>query len=211
MTEQLGNTVLLSVALVAAVHFLYRRYHARSMARSQQNDDDDDDDSLATILSPAYLGLDGDEALVQATRATLERDQIVVLPDFLLPGAVKKLAEDGLQAAAGVRHGGLHYSSPYYKEPDPTLPTEHPKNAKSSKAMRYVTNDLIPPESALRKLHESRRFSRFLSACTGVSDIYHCEQALGAHEIGLAHSTPTYAETRECARAATARRRLPAL
>ena len=145
-------------------------------------------DPLAHIITPRYLGLGDDDALVNQTRATLEADQIVVLPDFLRPECVRDMAARALETSEAVAHGGLHYSSPYYKEPVPSLPLDHPCNAKSGKSMRYVTNDLIDLASPLRALHNSERFTRFLCAATGRPNLFHYGCQLSKLVFSIHHS-----------------------
>jgi hypothetical protein len=118
---------------------------------------------ITTIINRKFINFENDLALVAKAKAEIAERQIAILPKFLAPKVAKRLALFAQQRVTGIQHQGTHFTSPYYAEGDSSLPTNHPRNRKVGKSMRYITNEGIPNDNELRTLHESARLRKFLN------------------------------------------------
>ncbi|MCH8550363.1 MAG: hypothetical protein LAT62_00410 [Natronospirillum sp.] len=117
--------------------------------------------------------LDSDEgqALVRHCRKQLEDDGCVVLDQFVPTEALARL-EAETERLSPDAHYNQTETNPYNGDPDPSLPTNHPKNRFADRTNGFVAGDRINSETIIRQVYESSDFQRFIAAVVELEEIH---------------------------------------
>ena len=118
-------------------------------------------------------------------RTTLDDAGVLVLPRFLTPAAIDSVQQDGLE------HQHLAYYTAddhniYLTESDGSYAADHPRNRLVASSKGCITDDQIPPESALRALYDDEDFRSFLCHVLGEAELYEYADSLSSINLHYA-------------------------
>jgi hypothetical protein len=99
---------------------------------------------------------------VSELRQNLHDDGFCRLDGFLFPNAIDRLVAE-VEPLESSAYFGLTEATPYFNDPEPDLPDNHPRNIRTPRELGIVAADLIPPESDLFKLYAWDPFKDFLA------------------------------------------------
>lgn len=125
-------------------------------------------------------------ALAEKCRAELAAGGSCLLPGFLTPPAVARMAQEAA-AVAPLAHrkpggrGGTAYLAP----PDESYPDRHPRRRLQTSSVGAVAYDLIPGGSLIRRLYEWDGLLDFLAAALGNERLYRYADPLGALNLAV--------------------------
>jgi hypothetical protein len=148
--------------------------------RAPENLVDLDRYPLTTPDAPGYA------AEVARIRADLARDGAASLPGFLRPEAVELMAFEA-EALSPLAYTGPTEVSPYFFNYDlaATDDPTHPTKRRGKRALGQVAYDLIPEESALRRLFFWEPLPAFLAAALDLPRLYRTEDPYQALNISV--------------------------
>lgn len=104
-------------------------------------------------------------------RNKLDQEGALVLPGFMMAGAVetvRKQSEKDQDKAYYCTQEHNVYISPS----DPDFSESHPRNRKVVSSKGCITDDIVPADSPLRALYDSKEFRAFLCAVLGEDALY---------------------------------------
>src|ERR1700738_1653535 len=105
------------------------------------------------------------QALAADCRAQLAATGSCLLPGFLVPGAVARMAAEAASVAPlAHRKPGGRGATAYLAAPDESFPEGHPRRRLQTSSVGAVSYDLIPPASLIRQLYEWDGLRDFLAA-----------------------------------------------
>ncbi len=123
-------------------------------------------------------------ALAEDCRAQLAATGSCLLPGFLRPDAVARMAAEAAAVAPlAHRKPGGRGATAYLAAPDESFPEGHPKRRIQSSSVGAVAYDLIPRGSLVRELYEWDGLLDFLAAALGKDRLYRYADPLGALNI----------------------------
>lgn len=96
---------------------------------------------------------------------------VLSMPGFVRPDAIAAIHAEGAQNADRVYAKTEHHTV-YLSAPDPAYPADHPRNRMVTSSKGCLTDDVISPDSALRKLYDSDLFRAFLCDVLGEQALY---------------------------------------
>jgi hypothetical protein len=124
------------------------------------------------------------QALAAACRAQLAETGSCLLPGFLRPDAVARMAEEAAAVAPlAHRKPGGRGATAYLAPPDESFPEGHPRRRLQTSSVGAVAYDLIPRGSLVRALYEWDGLLEFLAASLGKDRLYRYADPLGALNI----------------------------
>jgi hypothetical protein len=124
------------------------------------------------------------QALAGDCRAQLAATGSCLLPGFLLPDAVARMAEEAAAIAPlAHRKPGGRGATAYLAPPDEGFPEGHPRRRLQTSSVGAVAYDLIPRDSLVRQLYEWDGLLDFLAAALGKDTLYRYADPLGALNI----------------------------
>jgi hypothetical protein len=124
------------------------------------------------------------QALAAACRAQLAKTGSCLLPGFLRPDAVARMAEEAAAVAPlAHRKPGGRGATAYLAPPDESFPEGHPRRRLQTSSVGAVAYDLIPRGSLVRALYEWDGLLEFLAASLGKDRLYRYADPLGALNI----------------------------
>src|SRR3954451_13431016 len=108
------------------------------------------------------------QALAADCRAQLAATGSCLLPGFLHPDAVARMAAEAASVAPlAHRKPGGRGATAYLAPPDESFPEGHPRRRLQTSSVGAVAYDLIPPGSLVRQLYEWDGLLNFLAAALG--------------------------------------------
>jgi len=96
-------------------------------------------------------------------KSMLDESGVLVLPEFVLPEAVKSIQQEGIAN----QHQAFYTASKhnvYLKPSDEAFESNHPRNREITSSKGCITTDQIPSESSLHTLYNSAELQEFLCA-----------------------------------------------
>ena len=126
-----------------------------------------------------------DAAFARSCQQTLDRDGVLVLPDFLTADA---LAAIHAEAVAGREHAYFcaQNHSVYLTPPDPAYAEDHPANRQVVSSKGCICDDMVSEQSPLRQLYDAPAFRDFVKAVTGQAGLYPYADPLSSINIHYA-------------------------
>ena len=114
-------------------------------------------------------------AIVQRLRSDLDGQQYCVLPDFITPAALSAMLRevDGVRASA--YRNRSRRNCYLYRQPDPALPADHPKNIFLDASYSMIGNHLLPETSLLKGLYNWPGMIAFVADIVGAAALYQNE------------------------------------
>ena len=116
--------------------------------------------------------------LVGRLRDELDQQQYVVLPDFIRPAARVQAIEQIEGALHLANHNHSDRNCYLQREPDKSLPKDHPRNVFLSASTWMLAADLLPPDSPLKTLYYWDQMKKMVAAIVGVDTLYDNEDPL---------------------------------
>ena len=118
-------------------------------------------------------------------KSTLDENGALVLRNFLTPAAIQSIRDEG------IRNQHLAYytvedHNVYLTHTDEDYAPNHPRNRLVSSSKGCITDDQIPPDSALRILYEDEEFRAFLCLVLGESSLYEYADPLSSINLHYA-------------------------
>jgi hypothetical protein len=104
-------------------------------------------------------------------RADLSETGACNLDGFILPKAVRDIAEEAL-ALAPLAYVKDTRRNAYFTKDDPTLPSDHPLRAFFPLKMSQLANDAIPKTAAIQRLYEWDALTDFIRSVLGLETLY---------------------------------------
>jgi hypothetical protein len=132
----------------------------------------------------ALLGETRAQTLAGTCRAQLAATGSCLLPGFLRPDAVVRMAAEAAAIAPlAHRKPGGRGATAYLAPPDESFPEGHPRRRVQTSSVGAVAYDLIPRGSLVRALYEWDGLLEFLAAALGKDRLYRYADPLGALNI----------------------------
>ncbi|HWK47569.1 MAG TPA: hypothetical protein VNT30_22795 [Stellaceae bacterium] len=147
-----------------------------------------EDDVIGLIDTDRYPIHDLDSAAGQALLAQC-REQMkatgsCLLPGFLTPAAVARMAAEAAAVAPSAHHRPDSGTS-YLEAPDESFPEGHPKRRLQTTSLGAVAYDLIPRSHALRHFYEWDGVLTFLARALGREEIHRYGDPMGALNVAV--------------------------
>ena len=121
-----------------------------------------------------------------AVKARLDREGVVILPDFLRASARDVLVlEAEKQAENAFFTTSTH--NVYLTSQDQSLPAEHIVNRQIKSSKGCITTDQIPEGSGLKTLYHNPQFQNFITAVLGEKALYAYADPLSSINVHYAH------------------------
>ena len=145
----------------------------------------------------------GDADFAARSAAALDRDGVLVLPDFILPAALGTMHQEAVDGEADAYFCAKDHSI-YLTPNNPDYAEEHPANRKVVSSKGCICDDRIGPNSPLRGLYDARVFRDFVAAVTGQSQLHpyadplssiHVHYAKRGQELGWHFDNSSFAIT----------------
>ncbi|MFK7858456.1 MAG: hypothetical protein AB8B64_06540 [Granulosicoccus sp.] len=118
-------------------------------------------------------------------RQEIDKQGVLVLPDFLTPHAIAQIAQDGHRCQPAAFYTVKDHNV-YLLPSDPALADSHPRNRLVSSSKGCITTDQIPSESSLRTLYDSALFKAFLCAVLDVTELHEYADSLSSINLHFA-------------------------
>ena len=126
-----------------------------------------------------------DARFAHQCQQTLDRDGVLVLPDFLLPDALAAIHTESL-AGRDEAYFCAQNHSVYLTPPDPDYPADHPANRQVVSSKGCICDDRIGAASPLRQLDDAPDFRDFVRAVTGQAELHPYADPLSSINIHYA-------------------------
>ena len=127
-------------------------------------------DSLADIVDLSLYPLQDIEFRANS-KHSLDKNGVLVMPDFLRATAVEAIQREGKEQQ-NLAYYTITDHNIFLTPPDPTYASDHPRNRLVSSSKGCITDDQIPPTSALNTLYDAEEFREFLCTVLGEDDLH---------------------------------------
>ncbi|MGR3636225.1 MAG: HalD/BesD family halogenase [Shimia sp.] len=128
-----------------------------------------------------------DQAFRQSCKATFDQSGVLSMPGFVTPSAIKAIRTEG-DANQDKVYAKTEQHTVYLSAPDPTYPSNHPRNRLVESSKGCITDDLIPQNSALRSLYNADLFRDFLCDVLGEDALYEYADPLSSINLHFART-----------------------
>lgn len=140
--------------------------------------------TLSTIINLDRHPIE-DADFSKTCRDELSRSGVLVLSDFIHPGALAAMqqeGENGRDQAYFCAQNHSVYLSPF----DPDYPKDHPRNREVVSSKGCICDDAIGAASPLRKLYDAPAFRDFIKIVTGETELHPYADPLSSINIHYA-------------------------
>lgn len=127
-----------------------------------------------------------DAAFGADCNATLDRDGVLVLADFIQPTALATMLADS-KATQDDAYFCAQDHSVYLTPTDPNLPSDHPANRQVVSSKGCICDDQISDGSPLRALYDDQTFRSFIKRATGQSTLHEYADPLSSINVHYAN------------------------
>lgn len=118
-------------------------------------------------------------------KETLDRDGVLVLPDFITPTALDTIKRGG-QTSLGDAYFCVSKHNVYLTPTDPDYPGDHPRNREVVSSKGLIGDDQIADDSPLKVLYRDPEFQSFIAEVVGENKIYPYADPLSAVNLHFA-------------------------
>ncbi|KAJ7373020.1 hypothetical protein OS493_015492 [Desmophyllum pertusum] len=124
------------------------------------------------------------QEVIQRARCELKENGIALLPNFMLPWAIRETIQDTQEALPNAFRG-ISDHNVYLEDckDDSTLEKDHPKKIISRSSKSCVTHDQIKTSSPLNKLYLSPEMTNFVRLLLQKEALYRTADPLGALNV----------------------------
>ncbi len=127
-----------------------------------------------------------DATFAASCAATLDRDGVLVLPDFIRANALAQMQAEA-QAGQDDAYFCTQSHGVYLTPPDPDLPDTHAVNRQVVSSKGCICDDVVPAASPLRALYDNATFRDFVRGTTGQASLYPYADPLSSINIHYAN------------------------
>ena len=114
-------------------------------------------------------------ALVERLRRELDTQQYCIVPDFITPAALTAMLAEVDRIKAQAYQNRSWRNCCLYRDADPALPADHPKNIFLDASYSMIGNHLLPETSLLKGLYNWPGMMAFIADIVGVKTLYQNE------------------------------------
>lgn len=114
------------------------------------------------ISSPVYLA---------ECKYILDRDGVLVLPNFLTDQAIDQVKAEGQQKISDA-YFCISKHNVYLTPPDPDYPLDHPRNWEVTSSKGLIGDDQIEAASPLKQLYHNHDFQAFVRYVVGEQELH---------------------------------------
>lgn len=139
---------------------------------------------LADIINMSANPIN-DPAFIAQCKDTLTRYGALVLSDFLLPQALNSIKQDGIEHQH-LAYYAANQHNVYLRPSDPSFAADHPRNRLVTSSKGCITDEEIPPDSALRSLYTATDFQDFLCQVLAEEQLYAYADSLSSINLHYA-------------------------
>ena len=118
------------------------------------------------------------DQLTEDLREKLDRDQYVVLPDFIRPAARQLAIAQIEQVLHRANHNASNRNCYLQRVPDIDFDPQHPRNVFLEASTRMLAADLLPSASPLKTLYYWEQTKRMVARIVGTEKLYENEDTL---------------------------------
>jgi len=126
-----------------------------------------------------------DETFRKQCKESYDENGILVMPGFVAPTVIDAIRCEGLENQGSV-FASTKKHTVYLSPTDPEFAQNHPRNRQVVSSKGCITDDLIPADSALRKLYNSAMFREFLCEVVGEEAVYEYADPLSSINLHFA-------------------------
>ncbi|MFT5114986.1 MAG: hypothetical protein ACI8P9_004329 [Parasphingorhabdus sp.] len=124
--------------------------------------------------------------MIDSARDTLNKQDALELPNFLLPDTLRELLE--FAAANKTESHFMQGMFPAYSDnmndrDDTELPDDHPSRIRLPASHHFIAGDLIDHNSPVRLLYNNKSFIEFLKSILGTPTLYTVADKLGCMSL----------------------------
>ena len=110
-------------------------------------------------------------SLVEKVRSDLARDGCAVIKGFLTPQGITALTSEA-EGVADKGHRSFNRTNVYFTKDDPDLPIDDPRRQFFDRSNAFIAADNFRQNGALRTIHDSQGFDRFIQDCLQENDFH---------------------------------------
>jgi hypothetical protein len=110
-------------------------------------------------------------AFGQSCAETLDRDGVLVLPEFIRPEALTEMQAEA-RAGEAQAYFCAQSHSVYLTPPDPERPADHAANRQVTSSKGCICDDRVARTSPLRTLYDAPQFRTFVKRATGEAGLH---------------------------------------
>lgn len=118
-------------------------------------------------------------------QSTLEDRGVLIMSDFLTPGAIGAIQNDG-EKNQHLAYYTANNHNIYLKPADPEFTADHPRNREIISSKGCITTDQLPQKSMLHQLYDAQSFRAFLCAVLNEHHLYEYADPLSSINIHYA-------------------------
>ncbi len=111
-------------------------------------------------------------AVVDQVRASLEDDGCAVLPGFLSAAGLKALLGEAIEREDRAFYNPVSQANVHLGDPDPLLPTDHPRNRFFPRTNGFVRADVWDAGTHSKRLYDWAPLKDFLQDCLGKDELH---------------------------------------
>ena len=138
---------------------------------------------IDTTRYPVHALLGGaGSALTESCRRRMHSEGVCRLPAFLSGTGLESLRHEA-RALRGFAHHSVVRYTPWYAEPDSSLPADDPRAAALPFSVGYVGRDRLPPAGAIETLFGWGSLLALVRAILGSESIYRFDDSLGSLNV----------------------------
>ena len=141
--------------------------------------------ALFGIVNLDHYAIDGNEFRAKC-KSILDENGVLVLRNFLTPVAIQSIQDEGI-ANQHLAYYTVEDHNIYLTHADDNYAVDHPRNRLVSSSKGCITDDQVPPDSALRILYEDEEFQAFLCFVLGESSLYEYADPLSSINLHYAN------------------------
>ena len=121
-------------------------------------------------------------ALLESCRRRMRDEGVCRLPAFLSAEGLDALRHEARALRGHAHHSEVRYT-PWYAEPDRSLPADDPRAAALAFAVGYVGRDRLPPRGAIETLFGWEPLLALVQAALGSRSIFRFDDSLGSLNV----------------------------
>jgi len=131
----------------------------------------------ASLVNTSHYPLDSTEdpqyqKILTVTRAQLDRDGCVVIPDFLSPLGLSRLLTEAEERRNRAYFSANTKTNVYFSTDDPSFAKDHPRRIFLERTNGFITSDCYSEKTASRVLYHWPALMTFIQDCLGKDRLY---------------------------------------
>ena len=111
-------------------------------------------------------------ALVDQSKADLVNQLYCVIPDIVLPEALKMMSREAIHLQSVSNHNNALRNCYLHRQTNPSLPEDHPRNLQDRSSVRMIAYDQIPGTSPLKLFYHSDLVRELVAEIVDEGDLF---------------------------------------